>query len=210
MFIGKYNRSIILTYAGVLCAVVGMFCAFNNNFKFAIGLLIIAGICDMFDGKVARGMKRSKEDIWFGIQLDSLADTIDFVVFPCVVGFCLGMQSWYHIIGYAFLCMAGVQRLSHFNVLVLNKKDDKPIKCYTGLPVTSTAISFPFLWVLFEVLNKYCGVGQDVYFIFYTIFVYLSAFLFIFKIKIPKFKGIAYPILSIIAVLAIIALIFFI
>ena len=124
MLIGKYNKSLIISYLGVLFAVLGMyFLAHNFDIKLTMICYLLAGVCDMLDGMVARMMKRDKDEELFGIQLDSLADTIDFVVFPIFVGLTLGFSEWYQVIGYILLAMAGVQRLCHFNVLVINKKD---------------------------------------------------------------------------------------
>ena len=47
----------------------------------------------MFDGKVARMCKRTEEEKQFGIQIDSLADTINFIALPVVIMLSLGMNS---------------------------------------------------------------------------------------------------------------------
>ena len=142
MLIGKYNKSLIISYVGVIAAVLGMyFLAHDGDLKLTMICYLVAGVCDMLDGMVARMMKRDKDEELFGIQLDSLADTIDFVVFPIFVGLVLGYSAWYQVIGYILLAMAGVQRLCHFNVLVINKNDKGPVKFYSGLPVTSTSCS---------------------------------------------------------------------
>lgn len=201
MFIGKYNKSLIITYVGVIFAVVGMYFAFRLDYKYSMICMVISGVCDLFDGKVARMCKRTQEEKEFGIQLDSLADTIDFVVFPVVFGYTLGLNKWYHIIGYALIAMAGVQRLAHFNVLVSNKNDDGPVKFYSGLPVTSTSITFPLIYLLSKLI------GFKAYKIVYICLVYLTAVLFITNIKIPKLKGKEYPIAAVVAILGIIGLI---
>ncbi|MBR1386142.1 MAG: CDP-alcohol phosphatidyltransferase family protein [Bacilli bacterium] len=198
MFIGKYNKSLIISYLGVTFAVVGMYFLATKCFKSAIICLIIAGVCDMFDGKIARMCKRDKDEEMFGIQLDSLADTIDFVAFPIVLGLSLGFNEWYNVVSYVLLAMAGIQRLCHFNVLVINKKDKGPVKFYSGLPVTSTAITYPLFWLI----SNYITTGA--YHIIYTVLTYLTAFLFVLNIKIPKLRGVAYPITAVVAVVAIV------
>lgn len=200
MFIGKYNKSIIITYLGVIASIVGMYFAFQLEFKFAVLCMIVAGVCDMFDGKVARMCKRDKEEKMFGIELDSLADTIDFVVFPCVFGFALGLNNWYHVLGYILLAMAGVHRLAYFNVMTYSRNDDGPVKFYSGLPVTSTSITVPLLYVISTFIS--CSA----YHISYIILIYLTALLFVLNIKVPKIKGVAYPIVAIIAIVSIIYL----
>lgn len=198
MFIGKYNKSLILSYLGVLFSVVGMFYAVTSNFKVSMICLILAGVCDTFDGKFARMCKRDKDEEMFGIQLDSLADTIDFVCFPVVFGLALGFNKWYNVISYVLLAMCGIQRLCHFNVLVINKNDKGPVKFYSGLPVTSTSITFPLFWLIGNYLPA------SAYPIIYPTLTYLTAILFILNVKVPKPRGIAYPIIALASVIGIV------
>ncbi len=198
MLIGKYNKSLIVSYLGVTFAVVGMCNAALGNFKTAIVCLILSGVCDMFDGRIARMCKRTKDDELFGIQLDSLADTVDFLAFPIVFGLAKGFNEWYNIVGYVLLAMAGIQRLCHFNVLVINKNDSGPVKFYSGLPVTSTSITFPLIWLI----SNYVSCGT--YHIMYTVLTFLTAILFVLNIKVPKPRGIAYPIIAVVALVAIV------
>lgn len=201
MLIGKYNKSLIISYLGVLFAVLGMyFLAHSLDIKATMICFLLAGVCDMLDGMVARMMKRDKDEELFGIQLDSLADTVDFVVFPIFIGLVLGYDEWYQVIAYIMLAMAGVQRLCHFNVLVINKKDKGPVKYYSGLPVTSTSITIPLVYLISRILFK---INSDIT-IFETLFtfvIFASAILFVLNIKVPKPRGKAYPIMGGLAVL---------
>lgn len=200
MFIGKYNRSLVVTYLGVILSVLGMYFSFMGNYNMAIIFLVMAGICDMFDGKIARACKRTEEEKAFGIQIDSLADIVNFIVFPVIIGLSLGLKKYYCILGYCLYVMAGIERLAYFNVTVEGIKSEKPIKSYSGLPVTSSAIIFPLAWLITRFVKA---------FTFKSIFIpimFICSVLFILNIKVPKFKGIAYPIITIIAILGIIAL----
>ena len=201
MLIGQYNKSLILSYLGIICSVLGMYFAFTVDYKYAMICMVIAGLCDTFDGMFARMCKRNKDAEMFGIQLDSLADTVDFVIFPVVFGLALGFNEWYHVIAYILIAMAGVQRLCHFNVLVINKKDKGPVKYYSGLPVTSTSIIVPFFWLLFSYINNY-----DAYSITYFIVTAAVAILFVLNIKVPKPRGKAYPVIGLIALIGLILL----
>lgn len=186
MFVGKYNKSVILTYAGVSISVFGMFLALNKHVNYAMLCLIIAGICDLFDGKIARMCKRTQEEESFGIQIDSLADMIDFVAFPVIIFYGLGLNSWYHIAMYAVFTLCAIARLGFFNITVAGLKKEEPLKYYNGLPVTYGALIFPLIWVLSFV------VAPQVFKIIYTSAIALVGFLFILNIKIAKPKGIAY------------------
>ena len=114
--IGFYNASVILTYLGVVSAVFGMSQAFNGNFKIAILCLMISGLTDMYDGTIAKMIKRSEDAKKFGIEIDSLCDLVCFGVYPVVIGYCLGMDQWYARIIYMCYVLGGVIRLAYFNV----------------------------------------------------------------------------------------------
>ena len=204
MLIGKYNKSLIISYIGVIAAVLGMyFLARNGDLKLTMICYLIAGVCDMLDGMVARMMERDKDEELFGIQLDSLADTIDFVVFPIFVGLTLGYSEWFQVIGYVLLAMAGVQRLCHFNVLVINKKDKGPVKYYSGLPVTSTSITFPIIYLISKILFN-INSDINIFETMFTLLTFASAILFVLNIKVPKPRGKAYPVMEALAVVGVI------
>ena len=86
VFIGKYNKSVILTYIGITLAVCGIIFSFLGNISNAMICLIFSGICDLFDGKIARLCKRDEQEKEFGKQIDSLADVFLFLALPCVLG----------------------------------------------------------------------------------------------------------------------------
>ena len=55
--IGIYNYTVILTYISFVSGITGIYYAINENTFIAILCLMISGLCDMFDGKVARTKK---------------------------------------------------------------------------------------------------------------------------------------------------------
>ena len=96
MIIGKWNKSVILSYIGLFFGVFGIYFAIvENNIKIAFTCLILSGICDMFDGTIARKCKRTEEEKEFGIQLDSLSDLVCFGVLPALIGYSLGIKHTY-------------------------------------------------------------------------------------------------------------------
>lgn len=180
MFIGKWNKSVYLTYIGLSFAILGIYLAAAlGESHFALMCLMAAGVCDMFDGKIARACKRNKEEIAFGIELDSLVDVICFAVLPIVIYISLGFTKWYNVLSFIFLGVAGVARLAYFNVVTATK-DGKAVKHYEGLPITMAAAVFPIFYLLRYVLN------ETAFFIFFTILVYIEAFLNMYKFKLKK------------------------
>ena len=83
MFLGIYDYTVILTYISLGISVFGISRALEGDFKVAIFCLALSGLCDMFDGKIARTKKnRTDDEKNFGIQIDSLCDVVCFGIFP--------------------------------------------------------------------------------------------------------------------------------
>jgi CDP-diacylglycerol--serine O-phosphatidyltransferase len=199
MFIGFYGASVALTYLGLAFGVVGMSLAFNGNIPEAVMCLILAGVCDMFDGTVARACKRTEQERKFGIQIDSLADTVSFGVFPIILGICMGFTNKLHIVIYVLYALAAVIRLGYFNVMAeektISRKKDK-VSYYIGLPVTSIAMILPFTYNL----NIF---KPEIFSKAYPLVVFMVALLFVLNFKLKKPAGLWLVICSILAVIEI-------
>ena len=150
MFIGKFNRAFMVTCLGVISAVIGTYYAVAGKLNYAILALVISGICDMFDGKIARKHNKTDEDSKYGIQIDSLADIFAFGVFPVVILMTMGLTEWYYFPIYSLYIIGGITRLAYFNIMA---EKLGPVKVYTGLPITSAALIFPFFWLINFVLK---------------------------------------------------------
>lgn len=182
LFIGYYKLSVLLTYMSVVSACIGIYLALAGKISYALICLIICGVCDAFDGKVARSCKRNKQEEAFGIQIDSLADTIAFVCFPVIIFYGLGFVNWYNIVIFALFLLAGIIRLGYFNVMADLKVSSGGVKYYSGLPVTSSAIIFPLVYLARNFV-PFSEFG-----VIYTLTMFFVAILFVlnFKLKKPK------------------------
>ena len=147
VIIGYYNKSFILTFVGILISIVGMLNAANTDI--ALTCLILAGICDLFDGVIARKCKRTEKEKEFGVQIDSLADVISFLIFPVVFAVFNNDNKILAAIIAGVYILAGVERLGWFNV---NTGEGKK-GYYDGLPVTYSALIIPIVNVVLELLN---------------------------------------------------------
>ena len=195
--IGKWNKSVILSYMGLLSTVIGIYLVFNNKISYAFACLVISGICDMFDGTVARKCKRTEEEIEFGIQLDSLIDAVSFGAFPIIIFYGMGLTEIYHVIIYFIYGMFAVARLANFNLSATNT----PKKYYTGLPVTSASIIFPAFYLLSRILDT------NIFNTIYTIVILIVGILFVMNIKVIKPKNIALILLLILGIIGTIILV---
>jgi len=203
--IGVYDYTVILTYMSAVSAGVGMILSINGYFPAAIGMLILSGICDMFDGAVARTKKnRTEDEKAFGIQIDSLCDLIAFGVLPSVMA--------YSLMGSCVVCLAvmvlfplcGLIRLAFYNVQESNRQKETSgkRKYYTGLPITTSAVLFPALYLLYGVLS------EKIFSIVFVIAMGVLGVLFITPLKIPKPGSKAYPVFVVLGLLVISRFIF--
>jgi CDP-diacylglycerol--serine O-phosphatidyltransferase len=181
--IGFYNYTVILTYIGAILGVCGIVASFNGNILLAIVFLMLSAVCDMFDGKIARTMKRTKQEKRFGIQIDSLSDFVCFGVQPAMIGYNIGMKAWYFLPIIIYYILAALIRLAYYNVMEEERqnKTDKDLEMCTGLPVPPSAIIFPVVYLVCQALEVNATYA-------YAAVMVLVATLFIKRFSIKKLK----------------------
>lgn len=206
--LGFYDYTVVLTYLSLLSAGTGIVVSLSDGGHpyWGIFFLLLCGLLDAFDGKVARTKKnRTQMEQNFGIQIDSLADVIAFGVLPAVIGIALLRTSPYlhgaglfgshwssialKIFLYAILMLymlAALIRLAYFNVTEeeRQKKEGGMRKYYTGLPVTSSSIIFPTV-LLFRFIFLSFDIPIDISIVYVPVAL-LVGFLFLSKIKVAK------------------------
>ena len=143
----RFNIANVVTYFNVALGVMAIYFIVKGDFFTAIILAWMAGACDIIDGKLARKYKLSTE---FGIQLDSFADFLSFVVMPPFLLFYAlksGMTSGWEelVVGLIFIVyiIAGLRRLIEFNLKV---EEGEVAKYFEGVPTPLGAI---LLWILY-------------------------------------------------------------
>lgn len=181
--IGVYDYTVIATYASLFVGLCGIFAAMDGEPLFAVLALMIAGILDAFDGRIARTKKnRTEREKRFGIQIDSLNDLVCFGVLPAVIGFAsFESRSAFFLASLAFFTLAALIRLAFFNVTEEERQNttNEVRKYYLGLPVTSAALLIPFFWVLAHYLPVSDSFG-------YGAACFLLGVLFITPVQIKK------------------------
>ncbi len=165
MLLGVYNYTVLLTYIGMLFSFAGIHFVFSNSdrsFILALLCLMIAGVMDMFDGKVASTKKnRTDDEKLFGIQIDSMADIISYGVFPSLIVYKLAIGDDSYPIDHPWqargiICICAIYllcaliRLSYFNVDEMNRQKTTSDSRheYRGLPVTSVALILPAVFII--------------------------------------------------------------
>jgi len=165
MLLGVYNYTVILTYVGMLFSFAGIHFVFSNSdrsFILALLCLMVSGVMDMFDGKVASTKKnRTADEKLFGIQIDSMADIISYGVFPSLIVYKLAIGDSQYPIEHPWqargvICICAIYllcaliRLSYFNVDEMNRQNQtsESRHTYKGLPVTSVAVVLPAVFIV--------------------------------------------------------------
>lgn len=205
MIIGYWNLSVVLTYIGLFFSTLGISLLMNSNFNinFIYVLMVLSGFCDLFDGFVARKIKRNDDEKKFGCEIDSLCDIVSFVIFPSILVLRLNLFSFLSFVVVFIFVLFGVVRLSYFKVINSNIGSEY----YIGMPVTFSSIYFPYIYILFKKSKLTSGffmyIDEKVIILFAMI---ILSILFVVRIRIakPKIKGII--IFSMIGVIALILL----
>lgn len=226
--IGVYDYTVILTYLSLMSGATGIFVSLQGYGHPYIGIffLLLSGLCDAFDGKVARTKKnRTKLEKDFGIQVDSLADLVAFGVLPACIGMAMlrvserysplrfineltKKVSWYSVILTiiaALYVLAALIRLAYFNATEEERAaeiEKTGSMHYTGLPVTSAALIFPFV-VLVHFFTKF-----DFSLIYFAVLLVVGI-LFVCPFRLKKLGGKALYVLIAIGLIEFILLIWF-
>lgn len=148
--LGFYNYTVILTYVGMLCGLVGVTLAYEGSIHAAILALMLAGLCDMFDGTIASTKKdRTEQEKCFGIQIDSLSDLICFGVLPGALAYNLNRGNRLALGVSCFYTLCALIRLSYFNVdeQERQKTSTGSRELYRGMPVTLSGLFLPALYI---------------------------------------------------------------
>ncbi len=173
----RFNLANLITFANITAGVLAIYFIQQGDFFTAIILAWLGGGFDILDGKIARKYNLSCE---FGIQLDSFADFISFVIMPAFLLF-YALQKANTIeliisgIVFIYYIISGLRRLIEFN---LKSEAGDVAKYFEGVPTPLGAI---LLWVLYLIYSY--GVISNIFVI--LILVGIIASLLNSKIKIP-------------------------
>ncbi len=149
-FIGYFRKCDILTMIGTTISLLGIYMAINNNINISVLCLMISGICDSFDGVLARSKSYSREMQEYGVELDSLSDAICFGLLPSIITIIIS-NSLICLIFCTFYMLSGIIRLAYFNMLHNTNKAQKGI--YIGMPITVIAIVYPITYIIIKLIN---------------------------------------------------------
>lgn len=130
----------MLTVAAICAGLSAIRFGVHGDFSLAVRLILVAGVLDGLDGRVARLLR---SDSKMGAELDSLADFLNFGVVPPLLLYFWALQdmrnaAWLAVLIYAVCC---VMRLARFNVAAKSDvKDSGETAYFTGVPSPAGAL----------------------------------------------------------------------
>lgn len=177
---GIYILPNLFTSGNLFCGVFAVISVFNAEYVVASIAILIAGVFDSLDGKLARFTKTTSR---FGLEYDSLADVVSFGVAPGLLIYSWALSS-YGRLGWVavFLYIAcGALRLARFNVQAGTVED----RYFIGFPIPAAACLIATL-VMFD--SYFLHVGREVKPGLILSVTYLLAFLMVSNIRYRSFK----------------------
>jgi len=139
-----------ITVAALCSGLTGIRFGVDGNWKMAVIAVILAGLLDGIDGRIARLLRAQSR---FGAELDSLADSLSFGVAPALILFLWSLQDlprfgWFAALALAICC---VLRLARFNAQIdMQEQPHKSAGFLTGVPApvgAGLALLPLYLWL---------------------------------------------------------------
>ena len=140
-----------ITALALCFGLTGVSLAIRGDWERALGAIVLAGVLDGLDGRIARLLRAQSK---FGAELDSLSDNIAFGTAPALILFLWSLQTaprfgWIAALALAVCCAL---RLARFNArLDAAEQPHKSAGFNTGVPAPAGAgLAFVpmFLWLV--------------------------------------------------------------
>lgn len=170
----------VFTFINLSCGILSILSVINENYTLASIFILLAGLVDRYDGRVARFLNVSSD---LGKELDSLADLVSFGVAPSILIymlFNLKEPGFLSIIGFIILLVfpiCGAYRLARFNTAEFDG-------VFTGIPITIVGCFMAF----FSLMLILCKADLDNNLLTYITIILMIAgsYLMVSKIHLKK------------------------
>ncbi|CAK8715731.1 CDP-diacylglycerol--serine O-phosphatidyltransferase [Candidatus Electrothrix aarhusensis] len=184
-----YALPSMLTCTSLFSGFYSIVASINGDFFPAAVAILVAGIFDGLDGRVARLTDSTSR---FGMQLDSLCDLVSFGVAPALLAYLwalipYGRYGWLA----AFLYVATTAlRLARFNSMAEEPEDENNENHdFVGLPCPAAAGAIATMVMFF----RYLGTTDPVKHFSILLLVYLLSYLMISTHRYLSFKKVRVP-----------------
>lgn len=169
----------IFTFINLSCGILSILSTLNGQTRYyqAAILILLAGLVDRYDGRIARYLKVTSD---LGKELDSLADLVSFGVAPSLLIFTLfslGKFGPFGIIGYILLLafpICGAYRLARYNTTEFDG-------IFRGIPITIAGC----VMAVFAIFSTYVK-AENISIIIPIVLMILGSYLMVSNLKLKK------------------------
>lgn len=180
---GIYILPNFFTSMNIFCGFYAIIASVDGHFVEAAIAILIGGIFDLLDGKIARATNTTSK---FGIEYDSLADLVTFGMAPALMMILwtlkpMGRLGW--VAGFLFM-ICGALRLARFNTTAGTPESSSN---FEGLPIPAAAAMTAVSVLLFSRLN----IEPAQYRIIFLVMLYFLSFCMVSSIKYNSFKHVS-------------------
>lgn len=164
----------MFTFINLSCGILSILSLFNKDYTTSSIFILVAGLVDRYDGRIARYLNASSE---VGRELNSLADLVSFGVAPAMLTYMLfdlnsfGPKGIFGIILLVLFPICGAFRLARYNISTFNG-------VYTGVPITIVGC----FMALFALITYFTAPIL----VLAVIFMLLGSYLMISRLKLKK------------------------
>lgn len=171
----------MITLLNLVAGFFSILMSIQERYEYAVWLVFIALILDSLDGHVARIFGNETE---FGLELDSLADAVSFVVAPCLlVTKVFFLNSVTLLVVVVFYLCSGIFRLARYNVNPTHGG------CFEGLPTPAAALTLMMTMLAF---NKNMWLDRSSILVTVVFLMTALGFLMVSDIPYPKVSAIKF------------------
>jgi len=181
---GVYILPNLFTTGGLFAGFYSIICTLNGDFDLAATMILVAQLCDVLDGRIARLTRTTSS---FGIQYDSLADLIAFGVAPGILVYQWALVPWgrWGWLAASLYVTCGALRLARFNVQIASAEK----RYFIGLPIPAAADVIAATVLLFYDIFGEAAPNKH---IFMLLLIYGVAALMVSEIRYYSFKEIRF------------------
>jgi CDP-diacylglycerol--serine O-phosphatidyltransferase len=176
-----------LTLANLFCGIFAIVSASRGHFDQAGLLVVLGGVADALDGRVARATGSGSR---FGSELDSLVDIISFGLAPAMIMYfaVMNQEGWDWLVVFFYVACAAI-RLARFNV----EQAGRAKRYFHGLPSPAAGLTLAtYYWFSQTPLYNETMLG-DLPWHFWLRFLMLAlAFLMISNVSYPAVPTVGY------------------
>jgi CDP-diacylglycerol--serine O-phosphatidyltransferase len=181
---GVYIVPNLFTSTGLFAGFYSIICTLDEQYWLASVMILVAQLCDMLDGRIARLTRATSS---FGIQYDSLADLVAFGVAPGILVYQWALRTWgrWGWLAASIYVTCGALRLARFNVQIASVEK----RHFVGLPIPAAADVIAATVLLYYWLG---GEGETGKHIMMLLVIFAVAGLMVSEIKYYSFKEIRF------------------